>query len=236
MTDLTSRIFGSRGLPPEIEEEEEPTKIVYRDREVKVYPEDVLTPYTDGKFTFRRCVLSPTNLEMPDDISEDEFKEIGGVLLKLEQSLGWHLGDWANRGDAREWGKTYAKLAADCDYEIETLYTYRWLASRVQSSIRNRELSLGHHRLVATLDSEKQKQWLAKAAAERWSIKTMKEKMREEKQGNAGSEIPNLQLVARRVEKKLLEVKQIIDSVDVDARMEIIQALGDWIDSLKQSD
>ena len=51
---------------------------------------------------------------------------------------------------------------------------YAWVAGRVEICTRVQILSWAHHREVAPLTSAKQKDWLAKAVANGWSVRELR--------------------------------------------------------------
>jgi hypothetical protein len=125
-----------------------------------------------GRFT-----LTTTSLDIPQDATEDEWSEVGQTLLQIQGSIQWHLGDWLVYGDTREWGETYKRLAAQFEYEVQTLRVLAMVARSVHPLIRNQQLSFAHHRLVSGLSPEKQRRWLERAANEGWTISQLKEAM-----------------------------------------------------------
>lgn len=122
---------------------------------------------------YGRISLTPTALVLPEDIEQAEWNELGKVLFALEGAVSWWLGDYAVCGE-RKWKYTYDALAKAYEKEIETLYTYAGVARSVKPSIRNRDLSFAHHRLVQSIEDEsEQRRWLDLAAAKGWTVKQM---------------------------------------------------------------
>lgn len=141
----------------------------------------------DGSFQYGRFWLSKTGLTIPEDITADEWGQMGLVLLHLQGSLQWLLGDWLAFGETRQWGETYRQVAEEFGKEVETLWTYTFVARSVNYSIRIEELSFSHHRLVAGLktpdgspDVETQTYWLTQAKQNRWTLSQMREAMKDD--------------------------------------------------------
>lgn len=141
----------------------------------KITPRVSIVKQADGTMRLGRFTLTTTSLEIPQDATEDEWGEVGQTLLQLRGSIQWHLGDWLVYGDARQWGETYRRLAAQFEYEVQTLRVLAMVARNVHSLIRNQQLSFAHHRLVAGLSPEKQRFWLERAANEGLTLSQMKE-------------------------------------------------------------
>lgn len=121
---------------------------------VEVLPGNALVYLDNGDISFGRCVITPVGLVMPDDVTDEELMAVGRVMDSLETALDWNRADWFNRADNRVWGQMY-QTAEDLSGEIELKYNtqkdYAWIARNVELSIRNRQLSFTHHRLVAPL-------------------------------------------------------------------------------------
>jgi len=147
----------------------------------KIAPRVSIVRQPDGTMRLGRFTLTSTSLDIPQDATEDEWSEVGQTLLQIQGSIQWHLGDWLVYGDTREWGETYKRLAAQFEYEVQTLRVLAMVARSVHPLIRNQQLSFAHHRLVAGLSPEKQRQWLDKAAAQGWTISQTKEAMRKKR-------------------------------------------------------
>lgn len=135
---------------------------------------DVIKREADGTLTYKRTTMTAVGLVMPDDMTEDELRELGQVLLGMESSIQWLLGDWLNRAD-RVWGRIYDDVP---EYSYQTLRDYAYVARNVELSIRNRQLSFMHHRLVAALSPDDQRGWLEWAEQNQASIAQMRKAMK----------------------------------------------------------
>ncbi len=125
--------------------------------------------------TFR---LTPTGLAGGENASEDEYRALGQLLLQLEGSLQWLIGDWINALDDKAWGRTYQELAEAFGLEVDTLRHHASVAANVKSWIRIHTLSFSHHRIVAKLDEENQQLWLQAADEHNWSVKKLRDALR----------------------------------------------------------
>lgn len=143
---------------------------------VEVVPDDAIVPVDGGSFQYKRFALSPIGLTIPDDITQEEWLDVGQVLKQLETSIQWVVGDWAKYAHVI-WGVGYDQIAEEFGYEVETLWTYASIANSIPTLIRNQGLSFSHHRFVAKLDGEKQRHWLERAASEGWTLSQMRKAM-----------------------------------------------------------
>lgn len=118
-----------------------------------------------------RAHFSPTSMQIPKDLTQDEWAQIGHTLLSVKSSLSWYLGDWLIHGDSR-WEGTYIELAEQFQYEIHTLETYASVCRKIHSSTRVETLSFAHHRYVTKYaDPQVQQRLLLDAIEEKMSTR-----------------------------------------------------------------
>lgn len=141
---------------------------------------DRITRYENGTLSYRGWNITSTGLVPPDNVTEDDYSEIGRLLLQLEGSLQWLLGDWLKEGENRQWGKTYEQVADEFGYKVKTLQDYASICRHVETSIRIEVLSFGHHQLVAKYSKNPlvQQFLLQSAASKRWSIKQFRDMLK----------------------------------------------------------
>lgn len=111
---------------------------------------------------------------------------LGQLLFRLDHSMQWLIGDWLLQGESKRWGQ-HEDIARALNYEVKTLYDYRYVARHVHFSVRTDKLSFGHHKLVAHLERAQQGHWLRKAAqgdidgdtgvARPWSISRLRREL-----------------------------------------------------------
>lgn len=102
-----------------------------------------------------RGQVLPVGWNLPEDLSETEWRQAGELLGKVERSVTWWLGDWWAFGEAR-YGQRKAVVEAD-GWEGPGYQACRDAASVCgkfdQLSRRRDSLSFNHHREVAALSS-----------------------------------------------------------------------------------
>lgn len=123
-----------------------------------------------GDVEFNGWVLTETGLVPPETINQTDYENIGRVLLRLDSSMQWLIGDWVNAGDNFKWGETYQRLANEFGYEVRTLVDFAYVSRNVKMSVRYRQLSFGHHKIVASMEDDTQRHWLQQASDNTWSI------------------------------------------------------------------
>lgn len=97
---------------------------------------------------------------------------------RLERMM-WDAGDWLTRGKER-YGDRY-KIAADLfGRALGTLRNAASVCGRIEGSRRHDNLSFDHHFTVAPLkDAKEQDRFLALAERNDWSVKELREQIRE---------------------------------------------------------
>lgn len=129
---------------------------------------------TEGQLEFKRFTLTETELIIPDDVTLQEWAEVGRFLLSITTPIQWWLLDWLAVSENRGWGETYRQIADEFGVQVDTLWTYVSAVRSIKSSIRNRGLSLAHHRLVISMPDDDQRYWLQTAAMEGWTVSQMR--------------------------------------------------------------
>lgn len=112
--------------------------------------------------------LSETALEIPEDLSQERWLELGDGLRRLGQGYQWWIGDWLVAGEKR-YGATFDLATRVTGLDESSLKVYKWVSGRVEKFTRVNFLSWSHHREVADLDPREQAEWLATAADRSWS-------------------------------------------------------------------
>jgi hypothetical protein len=44
-------------------------------------------------------MFTPTGLNLPPDLSHDQWLEIGGFIARAHRAVAWWIGDWINYGE-----------------------------------------------------------------------------------------------------------------------------------------
>jgi len=128
----------------------------------------------DGSLRFDDVQLTSVGLVIPaDGISQDTASHLLDMLLRLEGSIQWLIGDVLAYGQ-RVYGESYQAMAVAFGRDYQTIADYKWVASNVDFSLRNEKLTFNHHRMVAGFDVTGQAMWLDCAAEMKWSIAKMR--------------------------------------------------------------
>ena len=114
----------------------------------------------DGKFRF-----TALGLTVEGQPTFEEWEAVGDLLGHIQKRIHWWIGDWLAYGE-RRWGEDHAQDIDTERFSPKTLANDKWVASRVDSSLRKEELSFTHHALVAPLEPAQQAALLDRAVEE----------------------------------------------------------------------
>jgi len=111
----------------------------------------------DGSLRVHDFQFSPTGLIAPEQVTQESWEQIGLLLFKLEGSIQFLIGDWLVYGTDLKYGDVDA-IAQALGREPETLHQYAYVCRNVQLWIRIHNLSYAHHKLVAPLAEDEQRE------------------------------------------------------------------------------
>lgn len=120
--------------------------------------------------------LSPVGIEFLAELDHQGWLELGTKLGNAGRSIGFLIGDWLNYGDGKVREGLYPKCEGGVYHEAikiteldyQTLANYANVARKVPRYLRKERLSFEHHRKIAPLKTEEEKEkWLRIAEKER---------------------------------------------------------------------
>jgi len=135
---------------------------------------------------YQKATFEKNKLTIQDNITIDEWKELGQSLKQVEGSVQFWIGDWARYGDKSGFTgkytdpKVYDELEEITGLERQTIKDYNWVSDKVDSSLRKDDLSFNHHKEVAKLPEQKQIEFLQKACDEKLSVRDLREEIRKD--------------------------------------------------------
>jgi hypothetical protein len=129
--------------------------------------------------------LSPVGWGVASDLPYEEWLRHGSRLGVAARSAGWWLGDWLRYGTAR-YGAKYKAAVRVTGYDRQTLMNMVYVASRFEVSRRREQLSFSHHAELAALGTEEQEWWLERAAAQRMSVRDLRDELAAGREVSAG--------------------------------------------------
>ena len=114
--------------------------------------------------------LTETGLIAEPDATEDAWRRVGEALARIERGTQWLIGDWYNQ---IPWGDKQAACER-VGINPKTARNYAVVANTIPMS-RRRDISFGHHEVVAALPEEDQDELLDEAVREGLSVRKLKE-------------------------------------------------------------
>lgn len=118
-----------------------------------------------------------TGLQLPPDLSYEDWARVGHALGRMGRAVQWWLGDWLLYGEHR-YGEKFAQAAAETGFDEQTLNACQWVASRFPDMRRRISLSWSHHRNVAALPEVEADAMLGRAERESLSVHDMRRAVR----------------------------------------------------------
>jgi hypothetical protein len=141
-----------------------------------------LSPALQGLPAQRRCRSTRTALFFKPELSYDEWQQLGDQLLSVANSSAWWVGDWLLFGQ-RVYADRYERALRQTGFDYQTLRNYAWVASRLEPTRRQAQLSFSHHAEVAAFEPDDQDEWLRRALANGWSRNRLRAEIRAERSG-----------------------------------------------------
>ena len=130
--------------------------------------------------------LREDGYDLPDNLTYDEWWQIGQTLQQMERSVQWWLGDWWNYGE-RRYGEMASQAARDhvadvTGHAYKTIKNAATVARKFEKSRRRDNLSWSHHEAVTALPPEDAESILDEAASEGLSVFDVRDRARERKE------------------------------------------------------
>ena len=117
--------------------------------------------------------VTETSLELPQTLSLEEWRGVGGVLGRIGKAVQWWIGDWLRYGE-HKYGETYAREAELTGYDKQYLKQMKWVSQKIETVDRSTVLSWRHHCEIAALPKAEHRTLLAEAEKEAWSVSRLR--------------------------------------------------------------
>ncbi|MBK9122828.1 MAG: hypothetical protein IPM16_06860 [Chloroflexi bacterium] len=154
----------------------------------------------------------------------EEWAAFGQFLREVEAGLQWAIGDWLNQGEIR-YRDTYMGAAVGLGFEVATLRDFAYVARSVKLSVRTDALSFNHHKLIAAMDPQMQRLWLARAVAANWSIGEMRDQLRGDKAAKSWY-VKTWQPTYNRLDR-------VLNSAPASELATIVEQVEEWLRAVK---
>lgn len=136
----------------------------------------------------------------PEDMTQDQWEEVGRRFKSFRESSAWWIGDWLNEGARRceealgegiwkGYGDLYARAVELTGHTYNTLRNLKSVAGQVTGDIRVPELSWSHHKAVRSLAEDDQREMLQYALKEKLTYLDLEEFVRAHEQESIASSL-----------------------------------------------
>jgi hypothetical protein len=130
-------------------------------------PVSEITEPLPGEFT-------PTSWVAPDDITYEQWLQVGGGLSIAHKAIHWWMGDWVLTGEGNKvWGEKYTQAIDETHWSLQTLKNDAWTADKIPRNHRREDLSWTHHYYVTPFDLDVIDAMLDRAAQRQWSTRKL---------------------------------------------------------------
>lgn len=126
---------------------------------------------------YQKCHFGKNGLVIEPGLEFEEWQNIGQFLRAVKSTVLFWLGDWLSYGE-KHYGDTYKRALTTTGLTYGTLRNIKYVANKLPLSLRNYNLSFSHHKIVASLDPEKQKYFLALAESQKLSSRQLASSLR----------------------------------------------------------
>lgn len=107
---------------------------------------------SDGRGLSIQSWFTSTGLNLPDDITDEDFESVGYALALYEGGIQWCIGDFWNNPKNRKYGGGM-DVAEKFGLNYSTASDYAKVSNRYEISERSLNLSWSHHQAVAYDDN-----------------------------------------------------------------------------------
>lgn len=131
----------------------------------------------DGdRISFYGLRVTPTGIDFENtNVTKEILQKAIVAAVKLDSTVQWVIGDLLAYAEKQKWQDvTYSTIAEQTGRKIETLYEYKHVAFNVQFLVRTKNLSYGHHKIVASMKPSEQRQWLQYAEEHGLSVSALR--------------------------------------------------------------
>lgn len=149
--------------------------------EISVQPEE-----------FPNVFLAENGIDFAVQIDRSTWVKLGKWLGGVNTKSKIWLADWAAENDRRHWEYTDHDLAEITGLDVETVQNYRYVGRRVRKENRADGLPVSHYQAVAPLSDSEQTTLLKRDKQEGWDRETLRDAVRQVKEGTLPEHITPL--------------------------------------------
>lgn len=120
--------------------------------------------------------MTAVSLELPSAMEYEEWSPAIVKLAQIHDASNFWIGDALNFGEGH-YGEMYSQAASETGIREDRLVILKYVSLHVIPASRIKEATWSHHREVASLEPEKQTEWLEKSVKNNWTVRELKEAM-----------------------------------------------------------
>lgn len=137
-----------------------------------------------------RLLTTKVGLQIPADMTFEDWEQAGRKLSGILDSSSWWLGDWLVYGKDH-YTDLYQRGIRAAGLSYQTLRNYAWVSRRFDFDRRRSALSFQHHAELASLPLGEQELWLDRAEQMKWTTKQLRNAIRDARadEGRDGRQI-----------------------------------------------
>jgi len=124
----------------------------------------------------KNYTAKPTGLEIDPLTDINSWLKIGELLRGVTKSIQFWIGDWVLFGESR-FGEMYSQGLGDKEFTKQYISDVKYVSKHVSPENRVESLSFEHHRAIAPLPPEKQREWLSRAFKGGLSARALREEI-----------------------------------------------------------
>lgn len=122
-----------------------------------------------------KVTVTEVGLQFHDRLTDDEWTDLGHRIGRVVKASMFMVGDWlihreeeigggiqggGGKGRPKEIEARYQQAKVITDLNEDTLATAAWVSRSIDVNSRRRELAFEHHKIVAKLNADQQREWL----------------------------------------------------------------------------
>jgi len=120
-----------------------------------------------------KCQLTNNSLHFDKSISFEEWSEVGKTLSRIHGAVQFWIGDWIRFGEGK-FGEKYSQALESTDYSYKALRNMKYVADKVDLSLRKDNLDFSIYMAIAPLEPKEQAKWLKTASEKHLTVKQLK--------------------------------------------------------------
>ncbi|MFE3307951.1 LmbU family transcriptional regulator [Embleya sp. NPDC059213] len=134
-----------------------------------------------------RLLTTKVGLQIPADMTFEDWEQAGRKLSGILDSSSWWLGDWLVYGKDH-YTDLYQRGIRAAGLSYQTLRNYAWVSRRFEFHRRRSALSFQHHAELASLPLAEQELWLDRAEEMKWTTKQLRNAIRDVRAATEGQD------------------------------------------------